>query len=573
MATLTNANHMNCHFSEYQSTEIQTQHPKASKALPDWYSSETGIYHSKHSPVNLPSDPFLDVVSFIFSHKHNGVSALVDSSSGSSISYSELHPMVKSMACGLHQMGVSQGDVVLVLLPNSIYFPVIFLGVLYLGAIVTTMNSSSSFIEVKKQTLDCHLALAFTMLEKVDELKSLGVPVIGVPENVNSNSKQNGFSDFHKLISINPNSVQRPVISQHDTAAIMYSSGTTGASKGVVLTHRCFIAMIELFVRFEASQYEGLGSENVYLAVLPMFHIYGLSLFVMGLLSLGTTIVVMKKFDANEMVRAVDRYRVTHFPVVPPLLMALTARAKGVAGSSLKSLKQVSCGAAPLSKKFIEDFIQTLPHVDFIQGYGMTESTAVATRGFNTEKFQNYTSVGLLAPNMQAKVVNWINGSSLPPGCSGELWLRGPAIMKGFLNNMGATMLTIDKDGWLHTGDIVYFDQEGYLYVLDRLKEIIKYKGFQIAPADLEAVLISHPDIIDAAVTAVKDEKAGEVPVAFVVKRHGSVLSQAAVIDYVAKQVAPYKKVRKVVFTHSIPRSATGKILRWKLTNLLTSKL
>ncbi|KAA8521211.1 hypothetical protein F0562_011882 [Nyssa sinensis] len=164
----------------------------------------------------------------------------------------------------------------------------------------------------------------------------------------------------------------------------MYSSGTTGASKGVVLTHRNLIAMIELFVRFEASQYDYLSLENVYLAVLPMFHIYGLSLFVMGLLSLGSAIVVMRKFDANEMVKAIDRYRVTHFPVVPPLLMALTARAKGVSRSSLQSLKQISCGAAPLSRKSIEEFVQTLPHVDFIQGYGMTESTAVGTRGFNT---------------------------------------------------------------------------------------------------------------------------------------------------------------------------------------------
>uniref|UniRef100_A0A5B6YTS5 4-coumarate--CoA ligase n=1 Tax=Davidia involucrata TaxID=16924 RepID=A0A5B6YTS5_DAVIN len=569
------SNHLNCRSAEGQATQIQkaldTQHPEGHHL--DWYSSETGIYHSKHPPIHLPSDPLLDIVSFIFSHKHNGVSALIDSSSGSSISYSELYPLVKSMASGLHQMGVKQGDVVLVLLPNSIYFPIIFLGVLYVGAIVTAMNPLSSLIEIKKQTLECNVTSAFTILEKVDTLKALCIPVIGVPENVNSNWKDINFSAFYKIILSNPNLAPRPVISQQDTAAIMYSSGTTGTSKGVVLTHRNIIAMIELFVRFEALQYDYLSSGNVYLAVLPMFHIYGLSLFVMGLLSLGSAIVVMRKFDANEMVKAIDRYRVTHFPVVPPLLTVMTTRAKGVTGNSLKSLKQVSCGAAPLSSKSIEEFIQILPHVDFIQGYGMTESTAVGTRGFNTEKFHNYSSIGLLAPNMQAKVVDWITGSFLPPGCIGELWLRGPGVMKGYLNNVEATMMTIDKDGWLHTGDIVYFDQEGYLYIYDRLKEIIKYNGFQIAPADLEAVLISHPDILDAAVTAAKDEEAGEVPVAFVVKRIGSVLSQAAVIDYVAKQVAPYKKVRKVVFTHSIPKSAAGKILRRELRNLLTSRI
>lgn len=277
--------------------------------------------------------------------------------------------MVKSLAFGLHQMGVSQGDVVLILLPNSVFFPVVVFGILYLGAVVTPMNPLSSLAEIKKQTLDCRAILAFTSLDKLDKLNSLGIPAIGVPENVGSDLTHTGFSDFHKLIHGNPNSFLRPLIRQQDTAAILYSSGTTGACKGVMLSHRNFMATIEHFVGFEASLYEYLSTENVYLAVLPMFHIYGLSLFVMGLLSLGTTIVVMRKFDANEMVKAIDAYKVTHFPVVPPLLTALVARAKAGGGSVCRSLKQVSSGAAPLSRKIIEDFVQILPHVDIIQVY------------------------------------------------------------------------------------------------------------------------------------------------------------------------------------------------------------
>lgn len=340
-----------------------------------------------------------------------------------------------------------------------------------------------------------------------------------------------------------------------------------------MLTHGNLIAMVELFVRFEASQYEDLSTGNVFLAVLPMFHIYGLSLYTMGLLSLGSSIVVMRKFSADEMVRAIERHGVTHFPAVPPLVKILAEKAKGGCGSSMKSLKQVSSGAAPLSTRSIEEFIQALPHVDFIQGYGMSESTAVGTRGLNSEEVRNYSSAGLLAPNMQAKVVDCITGFFLPPGRTGELWLRGPGIMKGYLNNVEATSSAIDGDGWLRTGDIVYFDQDGYLHVVDRLKEIIKYKGFQIAPADLEDVLVSHQDILDAAVTGARDEEAGEIPVAFVVKRTGSSISQAEVIDYVAKQVAPYKKVRKVVFTKSIPRSPAGKILRRELRSNFASRL
>ncbi|KAK6158461.1 hypothetical protein DH2020_005775 [Rehmannia glutinosa] len=509
---------------------------------PSWYSPETGIYHSKHPPINLPCEPFLDVVSFIFSKKHSGVHALVDSSSGLTVSYSKLSSLVKSMASGLHHMGVRQGDVMLILLPNSVCFPVIFLGALSIGAIVTPMNPLSSLLEIKKQVLDSNASLVFAALGKVDELVSAlgGCHVVGVPEFLDINSLPSDGSVFHRLISSDPSLAPRPNIMQQDVAAILYSSGTTGRAKGVMLTHRNFIAMVELFVRFEASLYDYPPTENVYLAVVPMFHVYG----------------------------------VTHLHAVPPLLAALTKRAKRAEGSnSFRSLKQVSCGAAPLSEKSINEFIETLPHVDFIQGYGMTESTAVGTRGYNKVEVHKYSSVGLLSPNVQAKVVDWVNGSHLPPGSVGELWLRTPGNMKGYLNNIEATMAALDKDGWLHTGDIVYFDQEGYLYVIDRLKEVIKYKGFQVAPADLEAVLMSHPEVLDAAVMGARDEEAGEIPVAFVVLKDGSSVSHAALMDYVAKQVAPYKKVRKVYFRAAIPRSASGKILRRELKSLLASRL
>ncbi|PPR96997.1 hypothetical protein GOBAR_AA23657 [Gossypium barbadense] len=497
---------------------LQTSESKISD-FANWYSPETGIYSSKHPSISLPTDPFLDIVSFVFSHKHDGVTALIDSSSGYSIPYSKLLPLIQSMASGLHRLGVSQ------------------------GAIVSAMNPLSSTIEIKK---------------RIDQLNNLGVHAIGVPQNIDFDSENIGFSPFHELIGGRFGKAPRPVIRQQDTAVIMYSSGTTGVSKGVVLTHGNLIAMVELFVKFEASQYEYSSSKNVYLAVVPMFHIYGFSLFVVGLLSLGSTIVLMRRFDGNEAVKLIDYYGVTHFPLVPPILTTLVMIAKGATNTenSFKSLKQVSCGAAPTSRKIIEDFFQVLPHVDFIQGYGMTETTAVGTRGFNTQQCHKYCSIGLLAPNMQAKVMDWNSGSPLPPEYYGELWLKGPAIMQRYLNNDVATKMAIDKDGWLRTGDIVCFDEDGYLY---------------IAPADLEAILISHSHILDAAVIGEMDEVYGEIPVAFVVTRHGSTLNQEDVMGFVAMQVAPYKKIRKVVFTKSIPKSATGKILRRELKKLLSS--
>jgi len=340
--------------------------PQNTITHPPWYSPKAGIYNSIHAPRSLPTDPFLDVVSFIFSHPHDGVLALIDSSSGTSISYSKLLPLVKSMASGLHKMGVSQGDLVLLLLPNSIYYPIVLLGVMYLGAVVTPLNPLSSVDEIRKRVNDCGVSFAFTIPENVKKLEPLGIPIISVPEN-EKDLKHDCFSCFFNLISGNIVLPQKPVIKQEDTAGILYSSGTTGVSKGVVLTHRNLISMVDHFVSFEASQYEYSSSKTVHLAVLPMFHLYGLSLFATGLLSLGSTIVVMRKYDIDEAIMAIDKYKVTHFHVVPPILSALTAKAKGVNGSKLQSLRQVRSSAAPLSTKAINDFVQAFPNVDFIQ--------------------------------------------------------------------------------------------------------------------------------------------------------------------------------------------------------------
>jgi 4-coumarate--CoA ligase len=270
------------------------------------------------------------------------------------------------MASGLQKLSVSKGDVVLLLLPNSIYYPIVLLGVMYLGAVVTTSNPLSSVGEIRKQVNDCGASFAFTIPENVKKLEQLGMPIIVVPEN-EKDLKHESFSCFFNLIYGNFDLSHKPVIKQEDTAAILYSSGTTGASKGVVLTHRNFIAMVELYMWFQASQYEYSSSKKVYLAVLPMFHLYGLSHFALGLLSLGSTIVVMRKFDIDEAITAIGKYNVTHFNVVPPIVSALTTKAKGVKGNKLQSLKQVISTAAPLSLGTINDFVQAFPNVDIIQ--------------------------------------------------------------------------------------------------------------------------------------------------------------------------------------------------------------
>lgn len=332
---------------------------------PNWFSPETGIYSSRQSPRSLPQDEFLGLVSFLFSRPHRGETALIDSASGFSISYPELRSMVDRMASGLHDIGVLPGQTVLILLPNSILLPVVILGVLSLGAIITTMNPLCSAKEIQQQMSHIlHLSLVFSSSDKVAALDQFGVPIVAVPNDLSYDSAH--YPVFHKFSSGSPRVAWRPAIRQRDTAAILFSSGTSGSSKGVVLTHSNLIAMVELFVRFEASQYKKESWKDVYLAAIPMFHVYGLSLFAIGLLSLGTTIVVMRRFDAQAAARTIARYRVTHFPVVPPIMTALI-RAKDVHGYDLRSLKQASSGAAPLSKQLIQDFLWRFPHVDFIQ--------------------------------------------------------------------------------------------------------------------------------------------------------------------------------------------------------------
>ncbi|KAM0859825.1 hypothetical protein ACQ4PT_046950 [Festuca glaucescens] len=540
-----------------------------------FYSAATGLYASTHAPLPLPADPALSLVPHLFSrlplHHHSlphSPPCLLDAATGASLSRADLRRLVSSLAHGLRRTHhIRAGDVVLLVLPNSIAFPVAFLAVLAAAGVATTMNPSSSRAEIAERLRDTSPSLVLASSDNAAKLPPSAAPVLLVPETFPS--AEDEFAPFRMLLDSSGSGATEEFpsaeVGQDSDAAFLYSSGTSGRSKGVVLTHRNLISMVELFVRFEASQYAPSACDNVYLAALPMFHVYGLSLFSVGLLSLGSTVVVMRRFDVGEALKAIHTYKVTHLPLVPPIMAALL-RAKSAGALSLESLVQVSSGAAPLGGKLVQDFLQAFPHVDFIQGYGMTESTAVGTRGFNTSKHKKHASVGLLAPNTHAKIVDLETGFCLPPGSCGELWLHGPAIMKGYLNDEDTCT---GNDGWLRTGDLAYFDSDGYLYIVGRLKDTIKYKGFQIAPADLEAVLVQHPEIVDVAVTSAEDEEAGEIPVAFVVRKSGSTLTCVQVMEYVAKQVSPYKKVRKVIFVEAIPKSAAGKVLRRLLKDSL----
>src|ERR1051326_3003186 len=298
--------------------------------------------------------------------------------------------------------------------------------------------------------------------------------------------------------------------------------------------------------------------DDTLLCVLPLFHIYGLVVVLNMGLHLGATIVTMPRFDLEQFLTMIQQYRVTLSHIVPPIVLKL-AKDPIVDKYDLSSLKMIFSGAAPLGADLSRECMKRIG-CGIRQGYGMTETSPVTHSSPADPAKMRHGSVGTAAPNTEVKLVDPATGAELGPNEEGEVCVRGPQIMKGYLNNPEATRRTIDAEGWLHTRDIGYVDEDGQFFSVDRVKELIKYKGFQVAPAELEAVLLTHPAVADAAVIPARDDEAGEVPKAFVVLK--SEASEDELIDFVADRVARYKKIRMVEFIDQIPKSLSGKILR-----------
>jgi acyl-CoA synthetase (AMP-forming)/AMP-acid ligase II len=508
------------------------------------------IFHSPYPDVTIPEIAFTPFV-FEKAAQLGDKPALIDGPTGRTLTYKQVWGAVQMAAAGLASRGFKKGEVFAIILPNLPEFAIAFHAVSLLGGIVTTINPLYTAEEVTFQLNDTGakylLTIPMFMDKAAEAVKGTEVGDIFVL------GEAPGAIPFTNLMQPG-NTVPEVQIDPHkDLIVLPYSSGTSGKPKGVMLNHYNLVAQLR--------QLEGVGIttiNDVSVAVLPFFHIYGMVGILNIALRVGATLVTMPRFDLEQFLQICQDHKVTQVGVVPPIVLAL-AKHPIVGKYDLSSLNWILSGAAPLDKDLQLAAAERL-HCMVLQGFGMTETSVGATIVPATPEGFRAGSAGVLNPNVLCKIVDIATGAELEANQQGEIWVSGPNIMQGYLNQPEATASTLDADGWLHTGDIGYVDNEGYLFIVDRIKELIKFKGLQVAPAELEAVLLSHPMVADAAVIARPDEEAGEVPKAFVVLK--GEISPEELMAYVAERVAPHKKVRHLEVINEIPKSASGKILR-----------
>jgi len=476
--------------------------------------------------------------------------AIIDGPTGRAITGADLVAAIQSLAGGLAARGIGPGTVIGLMAPNIPEFVSCFHGIVYAGATVTTINPTYTAGEVRHQLQDAgaHLLITIPDFLPVAEEALTGTAV----EEIVVIGEATGATPLTSLMGT-PLTAQVPVDPDDHIAVLPYSSGTTGLPKGVMLSHRNLVVNVDQFLGVV-----GISAGEVTPAFLPFFHIYGLQVMVNVYLSAGAAIATLPRFDLELFLRLTQDHRAERLWIVPPVAIAL-AKHPMVEEFDLSSVIQVNSAAAPMGPE-LGAAVQTRLGCAVTQAYGMTElspgSHVMAADGGRAG------AVGRTIAGTSCRIVDPATGKDMGVDEEGELWVKGPQVMKGYLNNPRATAENIVEDGWLRTGDIGCIDADDYLYIRDRLKELIKVKGFQVAPAELEGVLLDHVEIADAGVIGRADPEAGEVPVAYIQRAPGSDMSAEAVKAHLAGQLAHYKHLADVVFVDAVPKSASGKILR-----------
>jgi len=516
------------------------------------------IFKSAWPDVAIPDVPLTD---FVLRHTERlrDRPAIIDGPTGRTLTFGDVADRVKRAAAALHRLGFAKGDVFAIYSPNVPEYAVIFLAVASLGGVNTTVNPLYTVEELAKQLKDCRARFLITVPTFLDKAKEAAAQT-GV-EAVFVFGEAEGARPFAELLAA-PSTPPAVVIDVgRDVVALPYSSGTTGLPKGVMLTHRNLVA--NLSQCFGVTDFECAHEGDVVMAFLPFFHIYGMVVIMALNLANGATTVSMPRFDFTEFLDLSQKYRATILPLVPPVVLGM-AKSPAVGQFDLSSVRLVFCGAAPLGEDVARELGAKLG-CPVVQGYGMTEASPVTHLSPTRNAPWKPGASGKIVCNTEVKLVSVDTGAELGVGQEGELLMRGPQIMKGYLGQPAATADAIDAEGWYHTGDVGYVDADGFFFIVDRTKELIKYKGLQVAPAELEAVLLTHPAVLDCAVFRKDDPEAGEVPKACVVLKPDDAsrtTSAEDIMAFVAGRVAPHKRIRHLEFVDQIPKSASGKILR-----------
>ncbi|XP_050444504.1 uncharacterized protein LOC126848040 [Adelges cooleyi] len=536
------------------------------------YSSKPIILESPFGPVNnvdvtLPEYIWRNI------EKWEDKPMITCGSSGRSYTYGEGRMICRLFASTLiSKLGLKKGDVVGLLLPNLPEYVFAIHGALEAGLVVTFVNPLYTSGEVKRQFENAGVKLCMTislLLPVIQEISpSLknykGTVVFGGDEVADKKSR---IYDFKSIVS-GQSPDELPESFPDEVALLPYSSGTTGLPKGVKLTHRNCAINLEQCTHPDLINYVPTTDDyqERILSVLPFFHIYGFNGILNGVLAHGLHMITIPKFTPESYIECVLKFKPTMLFVVPSLLLFLASH-PSVKPEHLSSIREITCGAAPASKALIDNFVQKAQKDIIIrQGYGMTESSPVSLYTRIRLPENKTGSTGQLIRGTQARVVSLTDGNDLGPHRSGELLIKGPQVMAGYLNNEQATKETVDEDGWLHTGDVAFYDEDEYFFIVDRTKELIKVKGNQVSPTELESLILQLKSVADVAVVGIPDVLSGEIPRAFVVKRPGSEISEKTILEHVEKNVVAYKKLAGgVKFLDLIPRNPSGKVLRNEL--------
>jgi long-chain acyl-CoA synthetase len=486
---------------------------------------------------------------------------------GRKISYRELDGLANSFANALATLGVKKGDRVALYMTNRPEYIISLYGIARLGAVFTPMNPTYKEGEIAHQLNDADASVLVLQESLYPLVRSVRQQVKSLKEIIVVGQRaEEGAHRFHDLLrqSSPKHPQQVPLVWVEDLVALPYSSGTTGLPKGVMLTHQNLVANNVQFISSGR-----IMEQDTLLVFLPFYHIYGIML-VSGGIYAGATLVIMEAFDLERSLTLVQQYEVTLYYAVPPILIALD-NYPDLAKFDLSHLRYIMVGAAPLAPD-VAQRVQSKTGVRVLQGYGLTEASPITHLNPVDQGQIKLESVGLAVSNQEQKIVDLETGErELDVGEVGELLVKGPHVMKGYWKAPEETSRAL-RQGWLYTGDIGKLDAEGYLYIVDRKKDMIKYKGFSVAPAEVEAVLFTHPAVADCAVIGKPDAESGEIPKALVMLRPGEEVSADALMDFVGSRIAGYKKVREVEFVTTIPKTASGKVLRRVLIEAERSK-